>query len=591
MKHFIFLLSLGLVFNITNAQSNDWSNKVDASVLSKTANGEKVELIVVMHQQADVSGAKSLRLKEEKGNYVFTTLQSVARQTQKKVTEILAKEQAPYRSFFVVNAIYTRGDIKLVQLLAEQDDVAYITFNPWTPLEMPVDFQNANIPEARAGVEWGIRRINADEVWALGYTGQGVVVGGQDTGYDWQHPAIKQTYRGWNGSTANHNHNWHDAIRAINPLHGDTVVTPSLNPCGLDSKVPCDDNNHGTHTMGTMIGDDGMGNQIGVAPDARWIAARNMERGYGSPATYIECFEWFLAPTDLNDRNPDPSKAPHVINNSWGCPDFEGCNASNWALMEAAINNLRAAGVVVVQSAGNSGSSCGSVNNAAAIFEGAFSVGASQQNDTIAGFSSRGNVTVDGSGRLKPNVVAPGVGIRSAVRNGGYQSWNGTSMAGPHVAGVVALMISANPDLAGQVEKIEAIIEQTAKPMLSNQSCGGRSGSEVPNNTYGYGRIDALAAVEKALQLTTDVDSVSKNAGVKIFPNPAWEEATLQLIGFHGEVVFNLFNATGQLTQSLSWDARVISLKPIDLSNLPKGIYFYQLTSGRTVLGGKIVKQ
>lgn len=591
MKHFIFLLSLGLVFNITNAQSGDWRNKVDASVWSKTESGEKVEFIVVMRQQADVSGAKSLRLKEEKGDYVFTALQSVARQTQKKVTEILVKEQAPYRSFFVVNAIYTSGNSKLLQLLAEQDEVAYITSNPWTSLDMPVDFQNANIPEARAGVEWGIRRINADEVWALGYTGQGVVVGGQDTGYDWQHPAIKQAYRGWNGSTANHNYNWHDAIRAISPLHGDSVITPSLNPCGLDSKVPCDDHNHGTHTMGTMVGDDGMGNQIGVAPSARWIAARNMERGYGSPATYIECFEWFLAPTDLNDRNPDPSKAPHVINNSWGCPEIEGCNASNWALMETAINNLRAAGVVVVQSAGNSGSSCGSVDNAAAIFEGAFSVGASQPSDTIAGFSSRGNVTVDGSGRLKPNVVAPGVSVRSAVRNGGYQSWNGTSMAGPHVAGVVALMISANPDLAGQVEKIEAIIEQTAKPMLSNQSCGGRSGSEIPNNTYGYGRIDALAAVEKALELTTDVDSISKNAGVKVYPNPAREEATLQLTGLYGEVIFSLFNATGQLVQNLTWDARVISLKPINLSNLPKGIYFYQLTSGGTVLGGKIAKQ
>lgn len=591
MKYFIFSLILSLVFNIANAQDSNWSHKIDGSVLAKTNAGEKVEFIIVMRQQADVSMSKFLKTKAEKGNYVFNTLESIARQTQKKVTEILAKEQAPFHSFFVVNAIYTLGDAKLLQLLALQNEVAYITSNPWTALDMPVDFQAANALETRDGIEWGIRKINADEVWALGYTGQGVIIGGQDTGYDWQHPAIKQTYRGWNGATANHNYSWHDAIRAINPVHGDSIPTPSLNPCGLDSKVPCDDHSHGTHTMGTMVGDDGMGNQIGVAPDARWIAARNMERGYGSPVTYIECFEWFLAPTDLNNRNPDPSKAPHVINNSWGCPEFEGCNASNWALMEIAVNNLRAAGVVVVQSAGNSGSSCGSVDNAAAIFEGTFSVGASQQNDTIAGFSSRGNVTVDGSGRLKPNVVAPGVGIRSAVRNGGYQSWNGTSMAGPHVAGVVALMISANPDLAGQVEKIEDIIEQTAKPMLSNQSCGGRSGSEVPNSTYGYGRIDALAAVEKALQLTTDVDSVSKNASVKVFPNPAWEEATLQLNGFNGEVMLNLFNATGQLVQSLNWDARVISLKPIDLSNIPKGIYFYQLTSGGTVASGKIVKQ
>ncbi|MBK7872063.1 MAG: T9SS type A sorting domain-containing protein [Saprospiraceae bacterium] len=159
------------------------------------------------------------------------------------------------------------------------------------------------------------------------------------------------------------------------------------------------------------------------------------------------------------------------------------------------------------------------------------------------------------------------------------------------MAGVVALIISANPELAGQVEMIEDIIEQTAKPMVAEQDCGNRSGAEIPNNTYGYGRIDALAAVEKALELATDVDSVSKNASIKIFPNPAWEEATLQLTGFYGEVEFTLFNATGQQVQRLNWDARIVSLKPINLKSLPKGVYFYQLTSGGTIKSGKIVKQ
>ncbi|MBK7872064.1 MAG: S8 family serine peptidase [Saprospiraceae bacterium] len=429
MKHFISLLSLCLVFNIANAQQNAWKNKVDASVLAKAEQGESIDFIVVMQEQADVSVAKNLKTKEEKGRFVFNTLEKFSQRSQKPILDLLTNAKASFHAFYLVNAIYTKGDAKLIEKLASRDDVKHIATNPIAQMQMPVDFQSVHDVELRQGVEWGIQKINADQVWELGYTGQGVVIAGQDTGYDWDHPAIKTKYRGWNGTIAEHNYNWHDAIHSISPIHGDSIISPSLNPCGLDSKVPCDDHSHGTHTMGTMVGDDGFGNQIGVAPDARWMAARNMERGYGSPATYIECFEWFLAPTNLENKNPNPSKAPHVINNSWGCPEQEGCNTSNWALMETAINNLRTAGVVVVQSAGNSGSSCGSIDNAAAIFEGAFSVGASRSNDTIALFSSRGSVTVDGSGRTKPNVVAPGVGVRSAILGDGYAAWNGTSMA------------------------------------------------------------------------------------------------------------------------------------------------------------------
>ena len=126
------------------------------------------------------------------------------------------------------------------------------------------------------------------QVWAMGYKGQGVVIAGEDTGYQWEHPALKNTYRGWDGTTADHNYNWHDAIHEISPLHNDPMPDPSLNSCGLDVQYPCDDGSHGTHTMGTMIGEEGP-NQIGVAPGAKWMACRNMERGYGSPTTYIEC--------------------------------------------------------------------------------------------------------------------------------------------------------------------------------------------------------------------------------------------------------------------------------------------------------------
>jgi subtilisin family serine protease len=215
-----------------------------------------------------------------------------------------------------------------------------------------------------------------------------------------------------------------------------------------------------------------------------------MDEGDGTPATYSECFQWFIAPTDLNDENPDPSKAPHVINNSWGCPISEGCTDPN--ILKSVVENTRAAGIVVVVSAGNSGSSCGSVSTPAAIYEASLSVGAVDSSDNIASFSSRGPVTVDGSNRLKPNVSAPGVNVRSSLPGGGYGNLSGTSMAGPHVAGEVALLISAEPALAGDVLLLELCTERTAVPRTSAQTCGGVPGSEVPNNTYGWGRAELV---------------------------------------------------------------------------------------------------
>jgi hypothetical protein len=200
--------------------------------------------------------------------------------------------------------------------------------------------------------------------------------------------------------------------------------------------------------------------------------------------------------------NPNPAMAPHVINNSWSCPPSEGCNSTNFATMNTAIENLRAAGVVVVVSAGNSGGGgCGTVNAPPAIFPGSFDVGATDINEVIAGFSSRGPATYDNVTYIKPNVCAPGVSVRSSTPGGGYGTSSGTSMAGPHVAGAVALMISANPSLSGQVEQIETILETTAREKTTSQECGGVPGSNIPNNTYGYGIIDVLAAVNESLIL------------------------------------------------------------------------------------------
>jgi len=182
-----------------------------------------------------------------------------------------------------------------------------------------------------------------------------------------------------------------------------------------------------------------------------------------------------------------------VINNSWYSDASEG--TTNLLVFQTAVENLCAAGVVVVVSAGNEGSGCSTITSPA-IYAASFSVGATDSGDNIASFSSRGPVTVDGSNRLKPNVSAPGVNIRSSVPVNSYAGgWSGTSMAGPHVVGLVALLLSAHPELRGHVDTIEHIIESSAVPRTDSQSCGDIPGTDVPNNTYGWGRVDALAAL------------------------------------------------------------------------------------------------
>ena len=476
----------GLVLVVLTGRAGlpeNWQNKVDPRLLQGAPATN--EFILVFSEQADLSGAAAFKTKEAKGRYVYERLSETAQRTQAPVLDELQRRGLKHRSFWIANAIWAQGDVASIQALAQRTETVRLiaNFHARAP-EVP---SRSVASKLTTTLEWNIAQIHAPDVWALGYTGQGVVVGGQDTGYQWNHPALIHHYRGWDGTNANQNYNWHDAIHTT-----DSHFT-STNPYGYNTTSPCDDNGHGTHTMGTMAGDDGAGNQIGVAPGARWIGCRNMERGWGTPAAYAECFQWFLAPTDLAGQNPDPAKAPDVINDSWYSDASEG--TTNLLVFQTAVENLRAAGVVVVVSAGNQGPACSTITSPA-IYDASFSVGATDSSDIIAGFSSRGPVAVDGSGRLKPNVTAPGVNIRSSVPVNGYASgWSGTSMAGPHVVGVVALLISAHPELKGQVDGIERIIEHTAVPLTNSESCGGVAGTEIPNNTYGWGRVDALAAL------------------------------------------------------------------------------------------------
>ncbi len=505
-----------LIATGASAQGQSEAQKIDAKihpwVIENTRAGVEAELFVVLEQQADLSGAAKMRGKLAKGEHVYRTLFDTAQASQKAVRAELDARGIEYQSFYIVNAILVRGDRNLARTLAARPDVKRIDGNPVMrqtlprphkpePLEFNPEWQWPDLATGKAilAAEPGISYVRAPQIWNLGYTGQGVVVGGADTGYRWTHAALKNAYRGWNGTTASHDYNWHDSVHS-----GGGV-------CGANSATPCDDNGHGSHTMGTTVGLDGA-NQIGMAPGAKWIGCRNMNQGAGTPASYLECMEFFLAPYPVGGTTAqgDPSKAPHITVNSWGCSVGEGCTTPN--ILLTAVTNTRAAGILMEVSAGNSGSACSTISAPPTFYDPSFTVGALNTGaDTVASFSSRGPVTADGSGRVKPDLMAPGTSTRSSYRTSDttYSSLSGTSMAGPHVAGGAALLLSAFPSLMGNVTAIESRLTSSAKPItLSSTTCGSAAGA-VPNNVYGYGRLDMGCAIPAKVSGSTSVCSGS----------------------------------------------------------------------------------
>jgi subtilisin family serine protease len=466
------------------------ANKIAPWLRGHLARGTQTEYLVVMNDQADLSGADALATKAEKGQFVYNALFQKAQQTQAPVIDMLKAQKVEYRSYYIVNMIWVKGDLDLAESLAGRSDIARIEGNPTVqnrlPQPEPVDFTAR--PEAPEAIEPGVNHTRAPEVWASGFTGQGVVVGAEDTGYRWDHAALKDHYRGWNGTTADHNFNWHDSVHT----GGGT--------CGVNSVVPCDDQGHGTHTAGTAVGSDGGTNQVGMAPGAKWIGCRNMNVGAGTPATYIECFEFFLAPYPIGGTpaQGDPLKSPDVTTNSWSCPTSEGCSVST---LQAAVQAQRAAGIMLVAAAQNSGSACSTVTDPPGLYDEVYSVGAlNTGTDTIASFSSRGPITQDGSNRVKPDISAPGTSTRSSTRTSAtsYGSMSGTSMATPHVAGAVALLWSAQPGLNGNIGQTETILNNSTVHLTST-ACSSTAGV-FPNNVFGYGRLDIRSAVDQALR-------------------------------------------------------------------------------------------
>ncbi len=481
---------------------------IDPRVRTLLAQDGAADVLILLGPQPDLSPAYGLSDKVARGRWVAETLRAAAARSQRPLIAQLQRERVAYRAFWIVNAVAARLTTAQIARMATLPEVtAILPDTPYRAIPEPAEALPALAgPQA---VEWGVNRVKAPWAWSQGITGQGVVVAGQDTGYDWDHPALINAYRGYDRGTAtvSHDYNWHDAIHT------------GGSSCGADSPAPCDDNSHGTHTMGTMVGNDlapdasgwpaAATNAIGVAPGARWIGCRNMNNGYGTPSTYIECFEWLIAPYPVGGTTAqgDPSQAPDIINNSWGCPPSEGCTGPE---IEPILNAADAAGILVVVSAGNSGSSCNTVVDPPAIYPAAFSVGATDSADGLASFSSRGPVSYNGQTFLKPNISAPGVSVRSSVpssTSARYSTMSGTSMAGPHVAGVAALLLAAEPALRGQTDLIKEILARTADPKTYD-TCGPAPGA-VPNNGYGWGIVNAQRAIQSLGQPGTLTGTVT----------------------------------------------------------------------------------
>jgi subtilisin family serine protease len=476
-----------LLAGVTVASTAKQPAPIDPRVLDDTANGKIGHFIVVLGARADLSRMGSIADRDARGRAVAGSLLQTANASQPSVDQHLTALGAKHRAYWIVNAFAVEGGRSVVDVMAARPDVAAIESD--RPFHVTLEKPTRVAPAATASIEWNVSWIDAPAVWGQGDTGQGRVFASADTGVEWDHPALQPHYRGWNGTVATHDYNWWDAI------HEQIASTPNVT-CGYSSPVPCDDDGHGTHTTGIGVGDDGAGNQIGVAPGATWIGCRNMDQGTGRPSTYIECLQFFLAPTNLQGLNPDPTKRPDAVNNSYYCPPSELCSTGS---LQSAVDSMRAAGIFMAVAAGNDGPTCSTVQYPPALYGSSVTIGATGfETDAIASFSSRGPVTADGSNRSKPDLVAPGDSVRSSYPTDTYAVLSGTSMAAPHVAGTVALLWSHLPTLRNNVALTETYLEWSANHLTTTQGCGGDRATQIPNNVFGFGRIDALSAYSYA---------------------------------------------------------------------------------------------
>ncbi|MEJ3747433.1 S8 family serine peptidase [Actinomycetes bacterium KLBMP 9797] len=429
-----------------------------------TSGGARTTFWVVLDGAADLSAARTMTGKPARGAAVHSALTTHAQRAQAGLRDLLHRRKAEFEPFWIANVIKVVGDAELRAEVARRPEVARIEPDTRWPPPQPAPA----VPGAPSGtVEWNLERVGATRVWhELGVRGEGVVVANIDSGVRYDHPALIDSYRGRHSNgTVNHNYSWLDA----------TGTCPS--------GTPCDPTGHGTHVMGIEVGRSADGaNQIGVAPGARWIAARMC----CTQDELLTAGQWMLAPTDLNGANPRPDLAPDVVNNSWYSRDNPGVFFAD--VLDAWV----AAGIFPVFAAGNNGvgGQC-RTNTWPPSFPTAYAVGNTDAENQVVPDSSRGPAA---TGETKPDIAAPGTDVRSSDVTEDYAERDGTSQAAPHVAGAVALLWSAAPALEGDIAATRRILDETARDIDATE-CGGTADD---NNVAGEGLLDVYAAVGAA---------------------------------------------------------------------------------------------
>jgi subtilisin family serine protease len=457
------------------------ASKLDPRALEVAESSGTAPVFVMLSEQADLAGAEYAADKATRIRYVSERLHEVADRTQPPLVEWLAEQGVAADRYHIVNALKVEADGPTLQALAKRADVANVelegeVFVPDPGVDVNGDGGSSPDAEAPLVVERGLKAIGADKVWAMGYRGEGVIVGIVDTGANDRHPALKSNYRGRDGD---HDYDW-------------------LDPAGGSDK-PADDDGHGTHVTGISVGEAGA-RQIGAAPGAEWIACRNIQRRSGEDQNSIECLQWMREPTKLDGSDRRAEMAPDVINASWGSRPGQQCEGGS--ALRQAVSTLRSDGILFVAAAGNSGDKCETVC-APGSFPDTFTVANYDvRRRGIYSSSSRGPVKMysDLGEFIKPDIAAPGTNVNSSVPPTRYDTKSGTSMASPHVAGAVALLLSARPELKGRPDVVRQIMEETADEIRADKC--GPSGADEFNNAAGHGLMDIEAAVELALSAT-----------------------------------------------------------------------------------------
>ncbi len=539
-------------------------HKIEPALLKQLIDkGGRAPIIAEVNEAANLVVASAETNPGRRRRAVVAGLQMAAQQSQAGALATLAEREAAggaanVRSFWIFNGLAADADLDTVLALAARPEIRLVRQERTIhlaadPIPQTSQLAGALAPQSQ-GAGWNIAQIRADLVWnALQVDGSGVVVANIDTGVDLLHPALLTRYRGYDShGLYQHACNWFDATDG-------------------EATYPVDANGHGTHTMGTMLGGGG----IGVAPGAKWVAVRAFDNEGSAQESWLHAaMEWIVNP----GPGCDPANAPDVVNNSW---------STNWGgldVFRGDVRALRAAGIFAVFAAGNYGPAEGSVS-APASYPETFSVGAVTSGDVVADFSGRGPSDWYGSSLVKPEVSAPGVGVRSSLPGGSYGELSGTSMAAPHVAGLAALMLQATPGLA--VSQLESVIKETAV----------RLGSPIPNNDYGWGRIDAYAAVAAVAHAGTVRGTVARAgdggaiAGAALSVTPSLPGSTITTFtGADGSYTMALAPDRYTLTASafgympaarpLVVTVGVTTTENFTLSALPTGSLTGQVTSG-----------